>query len=55
MCVIEELDGADSRYLLDVVHELDAIYIREMYEKIAKDRAKSQKKTQSAARGRGRR
>jgi len=53
---IEGLDEADSRYLLDVVHELDNVYLQESYDKIAKDRAKAQKgKNQGSGRGRGRR
>lgn len=53
---IEGLDEADSRYLLDVVHELDNTYLTSRYEKIEKEKAQAQKKQkQSAGRGRGRR
>jgi hypothetical protein len=48
---IEELDGADSRWLLDVVINLDQIFLEESYDRVKKEHAQQVKK----ARSRGRR
>jgi hypothetical protein len=44
---MEELDGADSRWLMDVVVSLDQIFLEESYDRVKKEHAQQAKKARS--------
>jgi len=48
---LEKLSYADARWLLEIVGTLDRVYLEEVYDKLAKERAKKQKQGK-APRGR---
>lgn len=47
---IEELDGADSRWLLEVVVSLDQVFLEESYDRIKREHAQQTKKMKAKGR-----
>lgn len=47
---MEELDGADSRWLLEVVVSLDQVFLEESYDRIKREHAQQAKKAKTKGR-----